>query len=125
MSLDECYAAIGGDLEGVRARMPSDEMIEKFCRLFTEDSSFESLVLAIDTGNLSEAFRAAHTLKGASGELGLTPLQEAASSLCEALRLDNSGVPVGSLCEVPAMRSRVEEAYAATMAALSEHLTAL
>ena len=64
MSLESCYAAMGGDLEGVRGRLLTDERIRKFAAIFLEDKSFENLGASLEEGNLAEAFRAAHTMKG-------------------------------------------------------------
>ena len=47
MSLESCYAAMGGDLEGVRGRLLTDERIRKFAAIFLEDKSFENLGLPL------------------------------------------------------------------------------
>lgn len=119
MALDTCYAAIGGDLEGVRGRMLNDDRIVKFIGIFAEDPSFSSLRESLDDGNLPEAFRAAHTLKGISRDLGFTPLFEASSTLADALRPDDAGMPAGPLEDVPGLFSAVEDAYSATMDAIA------
>jgi HPt (histidine-containing phosphotransfer) domain-containing protein len=40
----------------------------------------------LDSGNLKEAFEAAHSLKGVTGNLSLTPLYEKLNSITEFLR---------------------------------------
>ena len=93
MSLEIAYAAMGGDLETVRGRLLTDERIEKFAKIFLQDTSMQTLESALEAGDLPEAYRGAHTLKGVSRDLGFTPLFEAAAALSDALRLDDAGVP--------------------------------
>ena len=78
MSLEIAYAAMGGDLETVRGRLLTDERIEKFAKIFLQDTSMQTLESALEAGDLPEAYRGAHTLKGVSRDLGFTPLFEAA-----------------------------------------------
>lgn len=118
MSLESCYAAMGGDLEGVRGRLLTDERIRKFAAIFLEDKSFENLGASLEEGNLAEAFRAAHTMKGISRDLGFTPLFEASSALSDALRLDDAGVPA-DMSAVPELLRVTKEAYQRTVAAVS------
>lgn len=42
MSLEIAYAAMGGDLETVRGRLLTDERIEKFAKIFLQDTSMLS-----------------------------------------------------------------------------------
>ncbi len=93
MPLEVFYASIDGDYDGVKARLLTDERITKFVNLFFEDPTYENLVASLDSGNLKEAFRAAHTLKGVARDLGLTKLADPASELADALRPDDAGVP--------------------------------
>ena len=99
MSLEIAYAAMGGDLETVRGRLLTDERIEKFAKIF------------LQAGDLPEAYRGAHTLKGVSRDLGFTPLFEAAAALSDALRLDDAGVPA-NMEAVPELMPAVRDAYA-------------
>lgn len=73
-TIETCYAVIGGDLDGVRGRLLTDERIVKFLTIFLQDTSYSNLVTHLEAGDLKEAFRAAHTIKGISRDLGLTPL---------------------------------------------------
>ncbi len=118
MSLEACYAAMGGDLEGVRGRLLTDDRIRKFVGIFLEDKSFENLRTSLDEGNIAEAFRAAHTMKGISRDLGFTPLFEASSALSDALRPDDAGLPA-ALEDVPELFHVTEEAYQRTVEAVS------
>ncbi|WP_461186162.1 Hpt domain-containing protein [Adlercreutzia sp. CNCM I-6216] len=110
MSLEIAYAAMGGDLETVRGRLLTDERIEKFAKIFLQDTSMQTLESALEAGDLPEAYRGAHTLKGVSRDLGFTPLFEAAA-LSDALRLDDAGVPA-NMEAVPELMPAVRDAYA-------------
>lgn len=108
MSLEIAYAAMGGDLETVRGRLLTDERIEKFAKIFLQDTSMQTLESALEAGDLPEAYRGAHTLKGVSRDLGFTPLFAA---LSDALRLDDAGVPA-NMEAVPELMPAVRDAYA-------------
>lgn len=110
MSLEIAYAAMGGDLETVRGRLLTDERIEKFAKIFLQDTSMQTLEAALEAGDFAEAFRGAHTLKGVSRDLGFTPLFEASCELSDALRLDDAGTPA-NLAAVPELMPKVREAY--------------
>ncbi len=86
MTLRECYQAIGGDYEGVASRLRTDERIQKFVLKFLKDENFNILTKSIEANNIEEAFRAAHTLKGVSQNLGFTGLHDASDALTECLR---------------------------------------
>ena len=86
MTLQECYAAMGGNYEEVLGRLRSDRLIQKFVMKFVNDSSYQLLLDSMASGDYEEAFRAAHTIKGVCQNLGFTPLPDSSSQLSEALR---------------------------------------
>ena len=86
MNLKECYAALGGDYEGVISRLRSERMVQKFVLKFLNDGSYDLLVRSMAEENWQEAFRAAHTIKGVCQNLSFTNLYESSSRLSEALR---------------------------------------
>lgn len=110
MSLDIAYAAMGGDLETVRKRLMTDERIEKFAKIFLQDESMQNLENALAAGDMAEAFRAAHTLKGVSRDLGFTPLYDVACEMSDALRPNDAGEPAAPE-QAPALLDRTREAY--------------
>ena len=68
MTIQECYEAIGGNYEDVLRRLPSEALIRKFTLKFLEDQSYPLLKQSLGDNNYEEAFRGAHTLKGAPTE---------------------------------------------------------
>ncbi len=86
MTLQECYAAMGGNYADVSSRLPSERLIRKFVLKFLDDPSYELLCKAMEEKNYEEAFRAAHTIKGVCQNLSFTRLLGSSSALSEALR---------------------------------------
>lgn len=76
MKLEELYQKIGGDLETVMKRIPSEAMIGKFVRKYANDPTYNRLTAAVEAKNWKDAFLAAHTLKGVAQNLGFDRLQK-------------------------------------------------
>ncbi len=102
MTLQECYAVIGGDYDAVIGRLRSERMVQKFVLKFLDDGSYDLLRSSLAAENYKEAFRAVHTLKGVCQNLSLNKLEESSSKLTEALRegwsADAAGL-VEQVCE--------------------------
>ncbi len=113
MTLQECYEKLQGDYEGTLGRLCSEKLVEKFALKFLADDSFAHLEEAMSIGNYNEAFRAAHTLKGVSLNLGFTRLHKVSDEITEALR-------GGEKPENEMLLEKVKEEYERTVAALSE-----
>lgn len=111
MALEEFYAACGGDYAGVKGRLLTDERITKFLGIYFADPTYESLITSLAEQDLQTAFRAAHTMKGTSRDLGLTQIADAATELADALRPDDEGNP-HDLGSVSSLVERVNDAFA-------------
>lgn len=78
----------GADYGTTMARFLGDEALYlRLLDLFFRDDSVNQLGAALADGDLAAAFAAAHTLKGVSANMGLTPLYEAVCVLVEPLRV--------------------------------------
>ncbi len=66
--------------------MGKDDLYERFLVKFLEDENFRKLGENIKAGNVEEAFKCAHTLKGLSGNLGFDNLLEEDAQIVEILR---------------------------------------
>lgn len=86
MTLQECYAAMGGNYEDAVGRLRSERLVRKFVLKFVDDGSYNLLCRSLEEKNYSEAFRAAHTIKGVCQNLAIDRLQSSSSRLCESLR---------------------------------------
>lgn len=80
-------SAYGADVQGIMERFLNDEELYINClNTFFEDESFDALGVSIKNKHYEEAFNYAHTLKGVSGNMGLTPLYNFIVVLVESLR---------------------------------------
>ncbi len=99
MTVQECYQQIQGNYENVLKRLKTDERIVKFLELFLSDTTYQKLSEAVNTKNYREIFKCVHDLKGMALNLGLTALQKAAESLCDAVRYGEPSVDIYPLYE--------------------------
>lgn len=86
MQLNECYKAFGGDYESVKKRISSDKIIIKFLTKFLTEPSYEKLCQTLEEEDYKEAFRAVHSIKGISANLGFPALLDSSGILTEYLR---------------------------------------
>lgn len=114
MTLQECYAALGGDYDEVVGRLRSEKLVNKFVLRFLDDKSYELLFASMEAKNYGEAFRAAHTIKGICSNLGFTVLGRSSSELSEALRH-------GYTPEADGLAEQVKEEYKQTVAAIRSY----
>ncbi|MEG0784262.1 MAG: Hpt domain-containing protein [Christensenella sp.] len=77
----------GADIEGAMGRFLGDVDLYKTCfTAFVQDEAFEKLGEAITDSDYEKAFECAHTLKGITGNMGLTPLYKVIYDMVELLR---------------------------------------
>ena len=93
MTIQECYQKLGGDYAQVEKRLPGIHLIRRFIAGFLDDGSYPELCRAMEQGQTEEAFRAAHTLKGVSADLGFDRLTASSGELTELLRGRTDGIP--------------------------------
>lgn len=86
MNIKEFYNVIEGNYDDVLRRLMKEDRIAKYVSKFASDRSFDELCSTLSEKNYSEAFRAAHTLKGISQNLGFDRLFDVSSELSDMLR---------------------------------------
>ena len=111
MTLERLYREAGGDLAGTVARLGGEERVERFLQLLAGDDTFAMLRAAMSAGDVTCAFRAAHTLKGVSLNLGFDNLSPSAVALTEILRAGTFEGAAGQM-------ALVETEYARTLDAI-------
>lgn len=111
MTLQECYAAMGGDYANAIGRLRSERLVQKFVLKFLNDGSYDLLCRSLEEKNYEEAFRAAHTIKGVCQNLSFTLLGKSSSELSEALRH-------GYTPEADALTEQVKAEYQQTAQAI-------
>ena len=83
----DALSSYGGNVEEGLTRCVNNEAFYlKLVGKTMDDPSFERLTKAIENKDLDDAFEAAHALKGALGNLALTPLCEPVNEMVELLR---------------------------------------
>lgn len=84
----------GCDVEGALARFAGDkEMYISFLSVIAHDEQYDLLESALACGNATDAFEAAHALKGMLGNMGITPMFTAVTGMVEIFRkgsIDNA-----------------------------------
>ena len=84
---EEAFGAYGGDYKITMERFMGNEALYiRLLGMLFQDENLDLLGRALDSGDLSGAFSAAHTLKGVAANLGLTPLYKAVGAMVEPLR---------------------------------------
>lgn len=111
MTLKEFYTISGGDYDGTLARLITEDRMKKFAHKFGDDPSYNELCVALEHGDVQNAFLAAHTLKGVCQNLGFNPLYRTSSEVTEILR-------AGSL-ETGAWMDKLKTQYVAIINALA------
>lgn len=105
--------AAGIDVADALGRfMDNEALMLKFVHRFPEDKNFPQLRQALDSGDATRAFEAAHTLKGVAGNLAMTDLFQQVSLMVEDLR--RRDLPAAQE-KMPAL----EERYARIVTALN------
>ena len=116
MNLEEFYNKIGGDYQGVINRLTNEDRIVRFIFKFKEKSIIEQLEYALKDENWTEAFRAAHNLKGVCQNLGFTELANSSSELCETMRHGKPSI------DITALTDRVRNDYSLTIQSIDDVL---
>lgn len=84
---EEKFVAAGNDYSALSERTFGDEaLISQLMQLFLQDDSFDKMREYMDRGETEKAFKAAHSLKGSCGMLGLCPLFEKMKLITDKLR---------------------------------------
>lgn len=107
MTLEELYAAVGGDYDQALRVLRMDKLIDKHIRKLADHGVVEELIAAGEGMDPTELFERAHAAKGVCANLGLTALADAASEVTEEYR---PGTP----------RQLSDEQVAAKLAAIAE-----
>ena len=86
MTLDALRAYGANTAEGVARCMNNEPFYLRMVAMALADKNFDALTAAINAGNATAAFEAAHALKGSVGNVSLTPIYKPLCELTELLR---------------------------------------
>ena len=102
MTIEECYATLGGNYQQALGRLMNDALIKRFVLKFPSDKSYDNMVAAINARDTDTAFREAHTLKGVCRNLAFDRLDSSVSEITEHLRSGDLATAVEMLPRVTA-----------------------
>ena len=86
MTLDALRAYGANTAEGVARCMNNEPFYLRMVAMALADKNFDALTAAVDAGDVTAAFEAAHALKGSIGNVSLTPIYRPICELTELLR---------------------------------------
>lgn len=89
----------------------NESLYVRIAAKFINDTSYSSLVYAMESGNTEEGYRHAHTLKGTAGNLSFDRVYQVASKISDALHANN-------LTAARAEMDELSDAYAEVMESL-------
>lgn len=83
----QLFEEYGADYDSTMERfMGNESLYLKFLDMLFQDNNLQRLQRAVADGDMADAFEAAHTLKGVTGNMGLAPLYQAVCEIVEPLR---------------------------------------
>ena len=97
--------------EGLARCLNNEAFYLRMVSLALSDANFDALRTAMAAGDAQKAFEAAHALKGATGNVALTPIYEPVCRLTELLR-GQSGAVAGSEALVDEIMTQLDKARA-------------
>ena len=109
LTVDE-LASFGADTQkGLERCLGNEVFYLKLVKMIPADPSFARLQRSIAAGDLSDAFEAAHALKGVLANLSLTPIYAPVAEITELLRSREQTDYEPLLAAIMAGRDRLEE----------------
>lgn len=83
----EIFEAYGADYESTMTRFVNNQaMYLRLLAMFFKDENLKLLGEALEASDYKKAFEAAHTLKGVTANMGLTPFFDKVCDIVEPLR---------------------------------------
>ncbi len=109
MTIDDLIAFGANVSEGLQRCLNKEDFYLRMVKKVPGDANFQKLFDAMAAGDLATAFEAAHALKGATGNLSLTPIFAPASELTELLRARTQTDYSALLAAVRTKRDELEQ----------------
>ncbi len=86
MTIDDLIAFGANVSEGLQRCLNKEDFYLRMVKKVPGDANFQKLFDAMEAGDLATAFEAAHAIKGATGNLSLTPIFAPTAEMTELLR---------------------------------------
>ena len=111
--LNEILENAGIDYDAAVARFPGNSRLYiRFLHKFLQDENMQLFSLAMKEERYEDALLAAHTLKGVTGNLGLTQLFDLCSQIVLQMR-------AGNMTQAQELLSQIKESYESAVAAIN------
>ena len=111
MNVKQFYTDINGSYSDALAIMMNDVFIARMMKKFMENNSYKEIVSLYEQKDYRALFAAAHSYKGVTGNLALTPLYDLASFITEATRNSDDVNLDKEIQELTRIYSLVESKY--------------
>ncbi len=95
--------------EGIARCMGNEALYLRLVAIIPAEKNFDRLKTAIESNNLDEAFEAVHALKGALGNLALTPMYDMVVKITEPLRNRTEMDYGGMVSDLLTLRDKLSE----------------
>ncbi len=106
----ESLKEFGADTEeGLQRCMGNEGLYLRLVGIILKDPGFENLKNAVEARDLTAGFEAAHALKGALGNLSLTPVYDPVCEITELLRAKTDTDYMPLLTAILAGRDRLRD----------------
>ena len=108
LTIEQLNAFGANTAEGLSRCFGNETFYLRLVAMIPAEGNFDKLQSAVEAGDLTEAFEAAHALKGVVGNLSLTPLYDKICEITELLRAKIATDYAPLLGEVMAMRDALK-----------------
>ncbi len=99
MTVREMYEIIGGDYEDLLSRVFSDDLAERFIKMYAETKDVDAMVEAFEKKDYRTVFELSHGLKGMTGNMSLKRNSETIVAICESVRHGDPTEDISGLIE--------------------------
>ena len=109
LTIDSLKAFGANTEEGMGRCLNNEAFYLRLVKMIPQDKNFERLYDCLGSGDLNGAFEAAHALKGALGNLSLTPIYNKAVEITELLRSRTQMDYAPLAAEIKALQAKLVE----------------
>lgn len=111
MTIKEFYDFIGEDYDDVIGRLRAESRVYKYIMKYPDDKNFDIIISSMKEKNYSDAFRAAHTVKGTALNFSFNSFAAVASEITEKLRNFEDAAAIEADPDLNRLISEASEKY--------------
>ncbi|MDE5576101.1 MAG: Hpt domain-containing protein [Oscillospiraceae bacterium] len=111
MTIKEFYDFIGEDYDDVIGRLRAESRVYKYVMKYPDDKNFDLLISSMKEKNYSDAFRAAHTVKGTALNFSFNSFAAVASEITEKLRNFEDTAAIEADTDLDGLIAQASEKY--------------